>query len=338
MREYRRTILKTSAAGIISGLIPTTFASTAPARRKKLVLAGPSASVSNPLMRIVDEKLLADVADAVEFRAWKDPDQMRALALQGGADFMAMPTNVAANLHNRGVALRLLNVSIWGLLFVVSREKNLNSLKDLAGKELVMPFRGDMPEIVLRTLAAQLQLPLQGSDAIVFRYAATPLEAMQLLLTRRADHALLAEPAVSVGLHKSRTLPMSAVAPALHRALDIQKLWGEAFGRAPRIAQAGVVALGAAREDAALVAHFSAAHDAAAQWCNANPSACGEMVARRIELLTAEGVADAMRAVPLAPQSALQARAELEFFFEKLLQREPGLVGNKMPADDFYGA
>lgn len=341
MQQHRRKIFQSTAAGIISGVFPTIglplWAATS-ARRKKLVLAGPSASVSNPLIRIVEEKLLADVADEVEFRVWKDPDQMRALALQSGADFMAMPTNVAANLFNRGAALRLLNVSVWGLLFVVSRDKNVRSLKDLAGKELVMPFRGDMPEIVFRTLATQMQLPLQGTGAVTLRYAATPLEAMQLLLTRRAEHALLAEPAVSVGLHKSRSLPMSAVAPELHRVVDLQQVWGQTFGRRPRIPQAGIAALGAAREDAALIARFMAAHDQAAQWCNAQADACGQMVARRIDLLTPAGVADAIRAVPLAPVSAPQARAELEFFFEQLLKHQAGLVGGKLPAADFYGS
>ena len=205
----RRLLLKSAAIGAVS-LLPCARAAT-PERLPRLVLAGPFASVSNPLVRIVEAGLLSDMADIVELRTWKDPDQLRALALEGKADFIAMPTNVAANLFNRGVELQLLNVSAWGVLFMVSRDRERRTLADFRGEEVVMPFRGDMPDIVFRLLADKQGIGV-GED-IRLRYAASPLDAMQWLLMRRADHALLAEPAVSVGLRNSRTLPNSEIAP-----------------------------------------------------------------------------------------------------------------------------
>lgn len=350
MHTTRRTLLKTGLLGSAAAAAPWLRAQTSPPKLPKLLLAGPSASVSNALIRIVDAGLLSDVAEQVEFLPWKDPDQLRALAVEGKADFIAMPSNVAANLFNRGVALQLLNISSWGLLFVVSRDPAIKTLADLKGKELVMPFRGDMPEIVLRTVAARLGVPVQGGEgansgansgaggeAIALRYAATPLEAMQLLLTRRADHALLAEPAVSIGLLKSRSLPASVIAPELHRSVDMQQAWGQAFARPPRVPQAGIVAMGPHLGNAALQARFSQAYAQAQQWCNAQPDACGQAVAKRLPMLTPEGVAAAIRAVPGDVVPAAQARAELEFFFQQLLARQPGLVGGKLPAAGFYG-
>lgn len=343
----RRLLLQSGAAAAAALSAPILCARTAPkvtspaaaaAKIPELLLAGPSASVSNPLIRIVDAGLLDDVAEKVTFTVWKDPDQLRALAVEGKADFVAMPSNVAANLYNRGVPLQLLNISIWGLLFIVSRDPAIRTLADLRGKELVMPFRGDMPEITFRTLADKLGLPVeQSAQAIGLRYAATPLDAMQLLLTRRADHALLAEPAVSVGLGKSRSLPMSAVAPELHRSIDLQAEWGRAFDRAPRIPQAGIVVMGKQRGNAALIARFQQAFAQAQTWCNAEPEACGKAVAARVPMLTPEGVADAIRAVPGDVVPAAQARAELEFFYQQLHQRQPGLIGGKLPDPHFYG-
>lgn len=340
MHTTRRTLLKAGLLGSAALGAPWLRAQTPPAGAKlpKLLLAGPSASVSNALIHIVDAGLLNDVAEQVEFLPWKDPDQLRAMAVEGKADFIAMPSNVAANLFNRGVALQLLNISIWGLLFVVSRDPAIKTLADLKGKELVMPFRGDMPEIVLRTVAAKLGVPVgEGADAISLRYAATPLDAMQLLLTRRADHALLAEPAVSMGLLKSRSLPVSVIAPDLHRSVDVQQEWGRAFARAPRMPQAGMVAMGKHLGNPALLARFAQAYAQAQQWCNTQPDACGKAVAARVPMLTPEGVAAAIRAVPGNVVPAAQARDELTFFFEQLHARQPGLVGGKLPAAAFYG-
>jgi hypothetical protein len=165
-----------------------------------------------------------------------------ALDAKADVDFVAMPTNVAANLYNRGVKLQLINVSTWGVLWLVSREANLKTLADFKGKEIVMPFRADMPDIVFQVLAEK-----QGWTSkrdFTLRYVGSPLDAMQLLITRRADHALLAEPAVSVALRKTKSFPVSLIAPELYRSVDLQQEWGRVTQRPARIPQAGIVALG----------------------------------------------------------------------------------------------
>ena len=129
-------------------------------RLPKLVLSGPPAAVSTPLIHMIDSGALKDIADHVEFQTWKDPDQLRVLVLGGKADFVAMPSNVAANLYNRGVGLKLLNISTWGVLWMVSRDKTAKTLSDFKGKEIAMPFRADMPDIVFELIAEK-----QGLDA-----------------------------------------------------------------------------------------------------------------------------------------------------------------------------
>lgn len=332
-RALRRRSLLAGAAAALGGLA---LGGPAWAQQKvdALVLGGPYASVSNPLIRMVQSDALADVAGLLEFAEWKDPDQLRALALGGKADFLAMPSNVAANLYNRGVPLRLLDINTWGILSIVSRDEGMKTLADLAGKELVMPFRGDMPDIIFQTLAAQQGIKV-GED-VKLRYVATPMDAMQLLLTRRADQALLAEPAISMAFIKSRSLPVKVIAPELYRSVDLQAEWGRVFDRPARIPQAGIVVLGRRMDDAELIARFEQAHAQALQWCGANADACGRIVAERIPMLTPEGVADSIRAVQAEYVSAADARPELEFFYQKLAEREPGLIGGKLPADDFY--
>lgn len=302
----------------------------------KLVLAGPSAAVSNALIHMVDSGALADVADSVTFVPWRDPDQLRLMALEGQADVLAMPVNVAANLYNRGARLQLLNVSTWGVLWLVSRDPTLKTLADLRGKELALPFRGDMPDIVFGLLAEG-----QGLDPrkdLRLRYVASPVDAMQLLVMRRVDHALLAEPAASMALRKTGSFPLSVVAPELHRSVDLQQEWGRVFGRAARIPQAGIAVMGALRERPELVARIEAAYADSLAWCKAHAADCGRLVAARIDVLSAEAVADSIAVSQLAAVPAGAARAELEFMFGRLLAKNPALVGGKLPDDGFYAA
>ena len=108
---------------------------------QKIVVAGPIASVSHPLFYMIENDVLKDLNKKIEFRLWNNPDELRALILRGDVDFIALPTNVAANLHNKGVDLKLLNVSVWGILQLISRDKDLKTIEDFKGKKIVVPFR-----------------------------------------------------------------------------------------------------------------------------------------------------------------------------------------------------
>ncbi|MBW7902551.1 MAG: ABC transporter substrate-binding protein [Rhodocyclaceae bacterium] len=304
----------------------------------KLTLSGPFAAVSYPLIHMAESGALKDVAETVEFVPWKDPDQLRVLAIDGKAkvDFIAMPTNVAANLYNRGVKLQLVNVSTWGVLWLVSRDKSLKTLADFQGKEVLMPFRADMPDIVFQTLADKAGLDPKKNFRL--RYVGTPLDAMQLLIARQADHALLSEPAVSMALRKTKSFPVSLVAPDLYRAVDLQQEWGRLLQREARIPQAGIAAMGQALADPALIERFQRAYADSLKWCEAKPDECGAMVAKRVDMLTAEGVADSVRADNTAFVPAQQAKPELEFFFTQLHARQPALIGGRLPDAAFYHA
>ena len=318
---------------LLAGLGPAGSAAAA-GKRPLLVLAGPPASVSTPLIHMVESGALNEIADKVEFRVWKDPDQLRVIALGGQADFVAMPTNVAANLYNRGVDLRLLNVSTWGMLWMVSRDGAAKTLADFRGKEIAMPFRADMPDIVFGLVAGAQGLDVKKDFKL--RYVASPLDAMQLLITRRVDHALLAEPAISMALRKTKSFPVSLVAPDLYRSVDLQQEWGRLYKREARIPQAGIAALGKAAADQPLQEAILAAYARSLEWCRKNALQCGEMVARRIDLLSPEAVADSLAVSRMQPVAIAAARPELEFFFARLHEANPALIGGKLPDERFY--
>lgn len=338
MRRLQHLIGRCLVAATILATMGGAMAATAPATQlpklPKLVLAGPYAAVSNPLIHMVESGALKDLADQVEFVPWKDPDHLRVLAMDGQADFVAMPTNVAANLYNRGVRLQLLNVSTWGVLWMVSRDPSLKTLADFKGKEIAMPFRADMPDIVFQVLAEKQGLNVKRDFKL--RYVGTPMEAMQLLITRRVDHALLAEPAISMALRKTQSFPVSMIAPELYRSVDLQREWGRVMQGEARIPQAGITVMGKAGADAGLIARFQTAYAASLAWCEAHPELCAAMVAKRAESLTPEAVADSIRVDNARFVSALDAQAELVLFFNQLLAKQPALLGGKLPDAGFY--
>lgn len=327
----RRQWLQAGVALAAPALLPAALAAPLP----RLVLAGPPAIVSAPLIRMAQGNALASVAQQTEFTPWRDPDQLRAMAIGRKADILAMPSNVAANLYNRGAGVRLLNISTWGALWIVTRDGERKRLADFKGEEIAVPYRGDMPDLMLQLLCAR-----QGINArrdMRLRYVPSPMEAMQLLITRRVRHALLVEPGVSMALRKTHSFPVSVVAPELYRGADLQQEWGRLFVRPPRIPQAGIAAVGAVREQPQVLAAVQQAYADAVAWCRANPLECGKLVAQHVELLTPEAVADAMPHSQLEAVDARAARADIEFFFEQLLAQDPALLGGRLPDAGFIG-
>ncbi len=100
----------------------------------QITLAGPPAIVSAPLIHMAETGALKDAAQRTVFTAWRDPDQLRMMAMGGKADVLAMPSNVAANLFNRGAGVTLLNISTWGALWIVTRDAQRKTLADFKGE------------------------------------------------------------------------------------------------------------------------------------------------------------------------------------------------------------
>ena len=59
-------------------------------------------------------------------------------------------------------------------------------------------------------------------------------------------------------------------------------------------------------------------------------------IAKRVDMLTPEAVADSIRIDNARFVPALKAQPELEFFFSQLLAKQPALVGGKLPDAGFY--
>lgn len=298
----------------------------------KLILSGPMASISHPLLHMIESGALDDVAKKVEFVIWKNPDELRALTLRGRANYIAVPTNVAANLYNKGVDIKLLNVSVWGILGMITRDKTKKTLADFKGCDIAMPFRADMPDIVFEEIIKK-----QGLDPkkdFNLKYVGSPIDAMQMLIMRRVDHALLAEPAISMALRKTSSFPLKLIAPDLYRSTKLEQEWGEVFKIEGRIPESSMAMIG--KQDDYITKRFNEEYEKATKWYKSHPKEAGILVEKYIPMLNADAVADSLEHVQIDIQSAKDSQADLEFFFNILKNNNPKSIGGKLPDDGFY--
>lgn len=287
----------------------------------ELILSGPPTTVSYPLLRMLEDGSLTQQAQQIRFQTWQNPDQMRALVSNEQVHISAVPTNVAALLYNKGLAVKLLNVSVWGMLWLVSHEPNLNHLSQI-NTPVLLPFKGDMPDLLLRLLAQQQQLSLQ------LEYAASPINAAQLLLAGKAQHALLPEPMASAVILKSQATPQP-----LYAALSVRQLWQQGTGL--DLPQAGLMSTALLANQPELRQTIAHAYQQASLWCQSHITACAALAERHLGT-PAETAAAALRSNPLNVQDIRQSQTALQGFFQRLSELDIAKLGGKLPPPEFY--
>lgn len=299
---------------------------------KKLILAGPKSSVTHPMTYMIEAGLLDHVAEEVELVIWDNPDQLRSLIAGNQAHFTALPSYVAAMFANKGVPVRLLNISTWGILYIVSSDGEIKTISDLKGEEISMPFRNDMPDLVFKVLARK-----QGLDPatdFTLKYRTNLPAVVQDILSGKVKHGLLAEPLVSVALMRSSM--MEGKAPKLYRAVSLQEEWGKVYNRKAQIPQAGIAATPMITGNPEVVEAFQMAYEEAIAWSKSNPEEAGKIVEKHISGLKAKPVAISIRNAGLKFVSAEDAREEIEHFYTVLKSLNPAKIGGRLPDDDFY--
>ena len=297
-----------------------------------LRLAGPAAVVSFPLMRMADTGVAVDGrVRPARFQLWQGADQLRVMLARGEVDYSATPANLPALMANRGEPVRLLNVSVWGLLWLVSRDPEVHGFADLRGRTLLTPFRRDMGAIALHELfKAQ---GLEPDKDIALRQTRDALDAVALMLAGQGDHAVLPEPTASLLLYRSR---QQGAAP-LHRVQSLEAAWAAGFPQQPELPQAGVMASAARAGDDALTQAIVVAYADASRWCKADPPACAALAQRYLPQMPLPALEESIRVTRLDGVPAAEARPQLEALYRLILDSQPEAVGGRLPAPGFYG-
>lgn len=262
---------------------------------------------------------------AADYSVIKTPELMTARIIAGEADIAALPTNTAAILYNKGVAVQLAAVTNWGVNYVIGRDASVRTWADLKGKDLALTGRGATPEILFRHFAAANGV---NPDADVrVQYCQTAAELTQLALAGRADLAVLPEPWVTEALRKD---------PSLKVLLDFQAEWRRLEKRDESYPQSClVIRADLAKTGNRAVQEFLRLAAEASDWVNAHPSEAGRLAEKYVQI-SAEAARDAIPRCNLRFVEASRAQAEIDYYLRRLFAFDPQSVGGRLPDARFY--
>ncbi|MFC5386977.1 ABC transporter substrate-binding protein [Aquamicrobium segne] len=325
----RRCVMAGIGAGLALPALSWLSQSVQAAQLDELVLYGPPAGPSIVLAGAVASGALTPFAGKADFKVWRNPDEMRAGLTSGTMGALVLPVQVAANLYNRGMKLKLLNIMTKGLLYIVSDDTGIDSLPALKGRKLAVPFRNDMPDLVLLRLLAHYGMT-PGTD-IVIENAGSPIEAMQMLIAGRVDAVLAPEPACTAAIIMGKLAGKD-----MRRVIDVQTVWGEVTGKEPVLPQAGLALTDALVAAAPELANgLQAVLEEAAARVNADPENAAKIAAPSLDF-PEPVLAASIATSKLVAERAGQARPAIEAMLSMLADSDPAIIGGHLPDDGFY--
>ena len=139
-------------------------------------------------------------------------------------DAATLPSNIAAQLWNRDVDVKITATFLWGVLYIVGTDPE-SGIPGLAGRQVYSLGRGSTPDLLLRYL-----LGTEGIDPeadLTIAYGLGQIELSQLLIAGRIDAAVLPEPFVTRTLSANEDIGVIAaqIVPFLNVRAELLKLF-----------------------------------------------------------------------------------------------------------------
>ena len=258
-----------------------------------------------------------------EFSIASQPDEVAAKLVSGELDIALLPANMASALYNKTEGkIAVVNINTLGVLYCVTGDENIHSVKDLAGKTVLTTGQGATPEYVLRYLLQE-----NGVTDCTLEFKSEPTEIASALAADPAAIAVLPQPFVTVAEAKN---------DKLKTAFSLSDSW-DALNNGSRLVTGVTVVrqeVLKAQPDAVKTFREEQARSAATA-VQDSETAAKAVVA--FGILENEGIAKkALPACNITNLDGAEMKQALSGYLQVLYSADPKAVGGKLPDDAFY--
>lgn len=257
------------------------------------------------------------------FEMQSQPDVIMSELVSGKLDIALLPANVAAvayNKTNHGVSA--IDINTLGVLYCVTGDENIKSVKDLAGKTVLSTGQGASPEYVLNYL-----LEKNGVTDCDVQFKSEATEIAALLKQDPAQIAILPQPFVTVATAQNDQLKV---------AFSLTDEWKSVSPDSKLLTGVTVVRNEVLENRAAEVDQFIADHQASTEKTATDVDATAELVAKYGIIAKAPVAKKALPNCNIVAIAGDEMKTDLAGYLQVLFDANPKSVGGTMPEDDFY--
>lgn len=260
-----------------------------------------------------------------EFQMMTGADEIMPLMIKGETDIALLPANAAAILYQKSEgAVSVIDINTLGVLYLVSGDKSIESIEDLAGRTVYLTGKGTTPDYALQYLLVQHGVDL---SEVVLEYKSEATEVAALLKENPDGIGLLPQPFVTAACAQNEALGI---------VLDINAEWEALNDGKGLVTGVTVVRKAFLEEHPEAVELFMEEHETSAAYANENVEEAAELVAERGIVEKAAVAAKAIPACNITYIDGTQMKEALSEYLAVLYGQDPEFIGGAMPDDDFY--
>ncbi|MGI6716518.1 MAG: ABC transporter substrate-binding protein [Eubacteriales bacterium] len=310
-------------------LVAVAFAACADNSDKKesvtVRVAGLKGPTSMGLVKLMEDNQNKQSKNTYEFTVAGAADEITPKLIQGQFDIAAIPANLASVLfNNTNGQIQVLAVNTLGVLYVVAKGVEINSVEDLKGKTVYATGKGSTPEYSFKYILSQNGIDTE--EDLTIEWKSEPAEAVAQLSANETGIAMLPQPYVTVALNSVEGLEIK---------LNLNEEWENLETDSRFITSVLVVRRDFAEKNPEAVANFLTEAASSAAYINANVDD-GAALVEKYGIVAA---AVAKKAIPYCNITFItgsEMKTSLAAYLQTLFSQNPQSVGGKLPADGFY--
>jgi NitT/TauT family transport system substrate-binding protein len=256
-------------------------------------------------------------------------NQMKAQAafLNGEADIVAMPTNMASALLNKGEDVVMLAVNTLGVLYIMDATGTIKNVSDLSGKTITATGQGSNPEYILKHVLEQ-----NGAENVTINFMDDASAISAGMVSGTIEIAMLPQPVATATMIQGKNARKTITA-----AIDMNAEWNKLAGENGALMMGCVVTtsayLNANKEKVDL---FLKEYEASINAVNADVDAAAALCEKHGIIPKAPIAKQAIPKCNVTFVTGEAMKTGLIGYFTVLHTANPASIGGKMPADSLY--
>lgn len=279
-------------------------------------LKGPTAMGLVNLMNEEDANYTFDIITAA--------DELSAKIIKGEVDIATVPANLASILYNKtDKQITVLNINTLGVLYVVAKDNNIKSLKDLEGKTIYLTGKGTTPEYAINYLLDAYKV---DKDSVKLEFKSEASEVASILSQDEDAIGLLPQPFVTVALSSNENLKM---------VLNLSQLWDELNLDSSLVTGVTIVRKKFLEDNKEEVDNFLTKHKESSKLANDNVEETSKLVGK-YDIVKQQ---IALKAIPYCNITYIDGndmKKKLGAYLETLYEQNSQSVGGNLPDEKFY--
>ena len=275
------------------------------------------------IVNLMDKASKGTSEGKYEFAMSAAPDEITAKIVSGDLDIALVPANLASVLYNKTEGnVTAIDINTLGVLYCVTGDASITSIKDLSGKKVITTGQGATPEYSLRYLLDQNSVT---NCEIEFKSESTEVAAV--LADDPSQIAVLPQPFVTVACAQNEAIAV---------AFSLEDEWQSVTGGLGMVTGVTVVRNDFLKAHPEAVKTFIKEHGESVNAANSDLDTTASLVVAN-EIIGKEPLAK--KAIPFCNVVCMtggSVKNNLAPYLEVLYNSDPKSVGGKLPGDEFY--